>query len=417
MRTTKEVPCPYCSLLCDDLVIENDGGRLHVSENGCHLAREEIESDSPERTPLIKGKPCTVDAAIAEAVRILKRSKQPLISGLGTDLSGVRAALELAERSGAIIDHMHNQGSVKNSLVLQDLGWITTTMAEIRNRADLIIFAGTDARKYPRFFERVVNNDSTLFRTNLKNREIVFIGNELNTRQVKTKSGKRPSYIKCKSEHIGEIMSVIHTMIVGDQIDTDVIHGVKLKTLIDLAEKMKRAKYGVIVWAPGELDFPHAELTIQNFCEVIKYLTRTTRFAGFYLSGNDGGTTALNACAWQSGYPLRISFNKGYPEYDPHINSATNVLKTRRVDSMLWISSITSSIVPPKAGIPSVILATPKTRLRYRPDVYIPVGTPGVDHKGHLFRTDSVLALPLKQLRETDLPTVADVLKKFMENI
>lgn len=416
-RTFKEVACPYCSLLCDDLVINNQNGGLRVVENGCHLVDKEIQAPQTRSKAQIKGKNASLEEAVKEAVRILKRSKMPLISGLGTDLAGARSAMHLAEKSGAIIDHMYNDGSVKNSLVLQDLGWVMTTMAEIRNRADLIIFAGTDASKYPRFYERVINNDSTLFRGQLNNRELVYIGDGLKTSQGKTKSGKRPTIINCKPEHIGEIISVVHTMIVGDHIDSDVIHGVKLNTLINLAEKMKQASYGVIVWAPGELDFPHSELTIQNFCEVIKYLTRTTRFAGFSLGGNDGGTTALNVSAWQSGYPLRVSFNKGYPEYDPHIYSTSNSLKNRRVDSMLWISSISSSVTPPKADIPSIVLATPNTRLGYRPDVYIPVGTPGIDHKGHLFRTDSVVSLPLKQLRQTSLSSVSDILNQLIEQL
>ncbi|MDX1519039.1 MAG: formylmethanofuran dehydrogenase subunit B [Gammaproteobacteria bacterium] len=412
---TKEVTCPYCSLLCDDLVIQNDNETLKVIENGCHLARSGFENSVPSAQARIKGKNSGIDAAIKEAARILKRSKLPLIAGLGTDLAGMRAVMQLAEASGAVIDHMHNHGSVKNSLVLQDLGWIMTTLAEIRNRADLVIFAGTDATNYPRFYERVIHNRKTLFRGSLKNRQVVYIGEDLKTSKGRTNSGQRPIYIKCKQEHIGEIISVIHTMIVGDHIDSDVIHGVKLKTLVDLAQRMKEASYGVIVWAPGELTFPHAELTIQNFCELIKYLTRKTRFAGFSLGGNDGGTTAVNVSAWQCGYPLRVSFNKGYPEYDPHIYSASNVLKTRRVDSMLWISSISSDVKPPKAGIPSILLASPQTRIGYRPDVFIPVGTPGVDHKGHLFRTDSVVSLPLKQLRHGELYQVSDVLGKINE--
>jgi formylmethanofuran dehydrogenase subunit B len=44
------------------------------------------------------------------------------------------------------------------------------------------------------------------------------------------------------------------------------------------------------------------------------------------------------------------------------------------------------------------------------PAVFIPVGTPGLDHAGHLFRTDRVVALPLRQLRESSLPSVAEAI-------
>lgn len=48
--------------------------------------------------------------------------------------------------------------------------------------------------------------------------------------------------------------------------------------------------------------------------------------------------------------------------------------------------------------------------LKKEPAVFIPVGTPGVDHAGHLFRTDRVVAIPLRQLRQSSLPSVADAI-------
>ena len=44
------------------------------------------------------------------------------------------------------------------------------------------------------------------------------------------------------------------------------------------------------------------------------------------------------------------------------------------------------------------------------PDVFIPVGTPGIDHAGHAYRTDNVVAIRLKKLRESGLPSTAEVL-------
>ena len=44
------------------------------------------------------------------------------------------------------------------------------------------------------------------------------------------------------------------------------------------------------------------------------------------------------------------------------------------------------------------------------PEVFIPVGIPGVDHSGHLFRSDRVVALPLAGLRSSALPSVAQAI-------
>ncbi len=47
-------------------------------------------------------------------------------------------------------------------------------------------------------------------------------------------------------------------------------------------------------------------------------------------------------------------------------------------------------------------------RAEREPEVFLPAGTPGVDHRAHLFRTDKVVMLPLPGLRESGLASVAD---------
>ena len=412
----KDVPCPFCSLICDDLVIQNKEGKLTVKENGCAKAKAHFAQPLPDVKPTLKGKSCSIDEALEAAAKILKQSSQPLIAGLGTDIGGMRSVMHLADNIGATIDHMHSDGAIRNTLVLQDLGWIMTTMSEIKNRADFIIFAGTDASNYPRFFERIIWNKDLLF-SSAKKRKLVYIGDKLNTSKGKSPEGKLPTVLKCEQEEINEIISVLHAIIAGNKIQPQKIAGISLTTLQKLAKQMEEAKYGVIVWAPGELNFPHAELTIQSICELVKYLTRTTRFAGFTLAGGDGVMSANNVSAWQSGFPLRVNFSKGFPRHDVGRNSTKNLLKNKEVDALVWISSFSSDTKPPKAKIPTVVLATPETKLNFKPDVFIPVATPGVDHSGQLIRTDNVVSLPLKKLRESKYISVSDILNRIIELI
>ena len=415
-KVQKDVPCPFCSLHCDDLVIHNQSGNLKIKENGCSISVDRFERPIPQCEPNISGKTATLDEAISHAAGIFKESIEPLIAGLGTDVGGMRSVMELADKTGAIIDHMFNDGATRNFLVLQDLGWVMTTMGEIKNRAELIIFAGTDARNYPRFYDRVVWNEHSMFDYDTTNRDIVYIGENLDTSQGKSPSGKKPTYLKCPQDEIGEVISVLHALVGGNKTQNkDEIAGIKMAKLEKLAEQMKNTRYGVIVWAPGELDFPHAELTIQNFCEITKYLNRETRFAGFFLGGNDGGMSANNVSAWQSGFPLRVNFSKGYPEHDLQKYSTANVLKKKEADALLWISSFNPEIKPPHAKIPTIVLATPDTKLDFIPDVFIPVSTPGVDHSGQMIRTDSVVSLPLKQIRNSDNQSVKEIVRRIFE--
>ena len=415
-RTLHEVACPFCGLLCDDLVIENKNNKLRVRQNGCAIAKTNFEKPVLEASPQIKGKTAALTNAIDKIISIFNASNTPLITGLGSDAEGIRQLMHLADHSGAVVDHMHGHALMRNTLVLQDLGWIMTSMAEIKNRADLIIFAGTDAKKHSRFFERVIWNERAMFNKRYE-RDIVYIGEDLDSRPGRSPPGKHPTVLKCKNDQIAEVISALHALIVGDTFSQNDIVGIKLSNLKKLAERMKTARYGVFVWSSSELNFPHAELTIQSICEIVKYLTRITRFAGFSLGGNDGATTANNICTWQSGYPLRVNFNKGYPEYDPNRYSTASLLKNKEVDAMLWVSSFHSKHKPLKASIPTIVLGQPQIELSFTPDVYIPVSIPGVDHKGQLFRTDSVVALPLKQCRKSSLPSVGSIIEQVISRI
>ncbi len=416
-RLHRDVSCPFCGLLCDDLTIRASGRQLRLEKNGCDRAVHYFQQPLARVEPKINGKATTVSAAVKKAASILRQAQTPLFAGLGTDVDGMRATMELADASGAIVDHMHGDGLFRNVLVLQDLGWITTTMAEIKNRADLIIFAGTDATQYPRFFERVIWNKHAQFNPRTERRKIIYIGDGLNTRPGRSPVGKYPTVIPCQQGQIGELISAVHALIAGETLDLDEVAGIPIKILQRLAEQMQNAEYGVIVWAPSELNIPHAELTIQSLCEVVKYLTRVTRFAGFSLAGNDGAATANNVCTWQSGYPLRVNFNKGRPDYDAHRYASQKVLKNKAVDALLWISSFTSEKRPPKVRIPTIVLAKPDLKINFRPEVMIPVATPGVDHVGQLFRTDGVIALPMKQLRPANYLSVAAILKQIITGV
>ncbi len=81
-------------------------------------------------------------SAIAAAARLLGASHQPLFAGLGTDVAGARALYPLACATGAICDSAGGNALMQGLRALQDRGQFTTTLAEVRTRADVIVFIG-----------------------------------------------------------------------------------------------------------------------------------------------------------------------------------------------------------------------------------------------------------------------------------
>src|SRR5882724_13249770 len=72
--------------------------------------------------------------------------------------------MQLAERTGGIVDHLGSDGLFRNLRVVQDSGWMTTTLSEVRNRMDLLLIVGPDPTpQFPRFFERCVAPRQTMF--------------------------------------------------------------------------------------------------------------------------------------------------------------------------------------------------------------------------------------------------------------
>jgi formylmethanofuran dehydrogenase subunit B len=189
------------------------------------------------------------------------------------------------------------------------------------------------------------------------------------------------------------------------------IAGIAIESLSALVTRLRAARYAAIVWAPGQLRTRHADLIVHQLCELTRELNAVTRCAGLALGGDHGALTAAAVTSWQSGLPIRVDYATGHPRHDPYAYATARLLDSGRADVMLWIAAFPGAEGPPATAVPTAVLAHPRVALRNAPEIFIPVGVPGVDHAGHLFRCDSIVALPLPALRAPGLPAVADVLE------
>jgi len=407
-----DVACPFCGLVCDDLVVATEGGRLRVRANGCRISTPAFEREAPADTPRLAGRPVPLADAVADAARLLREARQPLFAGLGTDLAGSRAVVRLAERLGGALDHMNSSAGLRDTMVLQDSGWISTTLTEVRNRADLLVVAGTDvSARFPRFFERCIANRETMFGDE-RRCEVVFLGQG-------PEDGALPpevavTFVPCEGSRLQEVFGVLRALVAGRAPKVESAGGVPMPVLESLVQRMRAAHYGVLAWAAGDLAFPHAELTVQSLCELVKELGRSTRFCGLPLAGGDGDVTFDSVHLWHAGFGSRTSYARGVPEYDPYHFSTERML-AHGADALVWVSSFSEDRTPPASSVPTIVLGRAGMALPDEPAVFIPVGTPGVDHAGHLFRTDRVVALPLARLRPSDLPSVAQAVEAIEE--
>jgi formylmethanofuran dehydrogenase subunit B len=107
---------------------------------------------------------------------------------------------------------------------------------------------------------------------------------------------------------------------------------------------------------------------------------------------------------------VRTSFSRGYPEYDPFLNDTIALLARGEADALVWVQAFNANAVPPETTLPTIVVGRSGMKFSKEPDVFIPVGTPGIDHAGHAYRMDNVVAIRLKKLRDSGLPSTAQVL-------
>ena len=397
-KSLLQATCPACGLLCDDIVLAADEDAINVaSVKNCAKTLTFFSQKLTLTSPQIAGKTASLQQAIAHTASLLKASKNPLFSGLSTDVQGFRAIYNLAQKSNGNLLHMNSQSTARNMAVLQSTGWQTTTLTEVKNRADVIVCIGTDVTSHnTRFFERFVwlkNKDDAMF-TDANARQIIYIGERLNAQAGVAPDGKQPTSISCSNTDLPEILAILRALIAGKMLKAQTIAGIAINDLVAVAEKLKQAKYAVLAWIAKDLDFAHAELTIQSITETVALLNNTdSRAVGISLGGSDGDTAANNVSTWLSGYSL----NDNNPDHD----------------FMIWVNSFSPEKSPVQTNKPIVVLGNANIQFAQIPDVFIPIATPGLDCGGTLFRVDSAVALPLKQVRENNLPTLKDVVRQI----
>lgn len=411
MTEITEVPSPFCGIGTDDLSVKVDGLSLTVIANGCAVNTPLFEQAISDTSPRVAGKETSLEAAVAKAAALLRDTKLPVIGGCATDVNGMRGLLALADHCGAVVDNMNFVGARNNFLALQDAGWMNTTLAEVKNRCDVLLIVGTDVEAFaPRFFERYLWTDA-MFLADSSQRQVIYLGKAPSGSTSTSPNGNPAQVYECAQADLPEVMTVLRALVKKQPIRSQQVAGLAVADLQAIASQLQTAKYGVVTWAAGALAYSQAQLTVQVLSDMIKDINQqNARCSGLPLAGKEGDQTANQVCGWTTGYPARTRFSRGYPEYDPFLNDTRVLLANGEADVLVWVQAFNANATPPATDIPTIVIGRSGMHFAKEPDVFIPVGTPGIDHAGNAFRMDNVVAIRLKKLRDSGLPSTAEVL-------
>jgi len=473
LSVVKAVTCPVCGSLCDDIELTIKNGKIVKVKNGCAMCESKFLGHSSEHRilkPLIKKKGKLVESSMEEAIKkaaeILAEANYPLLYGWSsTSCEAIRVGLELAEEIGGIIDNTAVVCHGPSILSVQNIGIPSCTLGQIRHRADLIVYWGSNPwSAHPRHIERYTafpkgrfqnsawtgyieklkastvkkKIESTLRRVFLRRRPSVSAslkkglppkmfrkGRKLVVVDVrKTKSADVADlFIQVEPNKDYELLQAFRALIRDEEIDVDEVAGVPVEYLEEIADLMIGCDFGILFFGVG-LTMSKGKLrNISAALSLVRDLNTRTKFAIMPMRGHFNVTGSNTVFTWQTGYPYAVDFSMGYPRYNPGETSIMDILLNRESDAALVVASDPVANFPKKAvehlvRNPLIVIDPHLNVTAKMADVVFPSAFVGIEESGTAYRMDHV-PLPLKKVVDPPRGILTDeeILKRILSGV
>ena len=415
MRTQKKIKdlvCPFCSLHCDDIKVSMNGNRFKVDNKNLICAKKIEKSNiknSSQILPIINNKTSTLSEALKAIKKNLLDHREILLLNHGVDLSGLRSMLSFATRYNCIIDHINSKNLFQNLNLMQRSGYMATSLTEIKNRADVIIVFGNKIfEKSPRLLDKVLQSKNSLC-TDVRKKEIILVGN-FNTSAVQhIKKNSKVTNIKLDLDKIPRLMRLLSS--------NETLENPEVLSKADLNKIQKiisKSKYLVATWTNSDFSTAkNPEIIINSISEYIVSYNATKRAACAPVAGSLGDITSSQALAWMTGFASRIKFIGTTFQHDRISYDSNILIENNNVDVILHISTLNPNKIKLNKNIYNIVIGHPNSVFDHKPDIFIPVGIPGIDYDGIMFRTDNVVSVALKNIRDIKLPTTENIINQL----
>ncbi|GAC1334575.1 MAG: formylmethanofuran dehydrogenase subunit B [Isosphaeraceae bacterium] len=376
------VVCPACGCLCDDgsLTIAKD--RIIAFEALCPkgLAWFQVEGQSLEGPgATINGIPSSLESALDRVVELLRRSVAPIL--LGLNLAGIetqRVAVALADCLKA---RVHLGGSLAVTRAFQNVGRVSSTLGEIKQRAEIALFWFVDpVSTHPRFLER--------FFGGVPKCKLVVVDQQANATAAFT-----DRLILISPGNAVETIQAVRARLAGI---------VPIDPIVEeLAEMIDEAAYGVMFYDSATLSQVEAE---EIFLLTRELNGNGRRFVAMELgsSGNSAGADAV--LTWQTGYSSAVDFSTGHPR--PFLGDWADT------DLALVVSDDFERFSLQLKGIPSILISPNATA--HCATVAIRTRTPCLNADETIVRADGVW-LPVRAPFPSELPTDRQLLDEILK--
>lgn len=409
------VACTVCACVCDDLRLTVRANRIVQAEGACCLATDWFAEQNAAKPPTatVGGTPVSFESAVAESAKLLRSARAPLIYGLSrSSTDGQRAAVALADRLQGTIDTTASEGHATSLMALQESGESTCSLGEVRHRADLVIFWGSDpVTSHPRHLERYsLYPRGEQIPNGRADRTLVVVDS------TETETGRLADmFFLIPPGRDWEALWTLRALLNGFTPAADAATGLPLPALQALAERMKSCRCGVLFFGYGLARQPLGHRVVEAVLRLTIELNRFTRFHARRMRMLGDVAGADNVLCWQTGYPFAVNFHRGYPRYNPDDYTAGKLLSRGECDAAVFIGADRVSDFPPAArahlqAIPTLLLDNALAEPCWSPTVRFTTAVYGIHHPGTAYRMDDI-PIPLRASLTTAYPTDGEALR------
>ncbi len=416
-----DIACTQCGCVCDDLTVEFSEQSVRSFTPDCALASPwfaSLNKLDDQRVAELDGQRSTLDAAVSEAVRLLRQSRSPLIYGLSrSSTAGQRAACELADCIGATIDTTASTCHAPSIMALQNVGEATSTLGEIRGRSDLVIYWGSNPlESHPRHFSRVVEAAGRNVPGGRKDRHVVVVDV-----QPTASSAIADTFLQVQPGSDFEVLWTLRALVEGQSIPDEPVGGIPQQQLHDLAQRMRTSHYGAVFFGLGLTHGTSGQQNVEALLRLVTQLTHYTRFVARRMRVMGDVAGADSVLCWQTGFPFSVSLNRRYPRYNPGEFTASAMLERREVDCLVLVGADGLSRMSEQAQaavteLPTILLDYPNTVSTLSPTVRFVTAIYGVHRPGIAYRMDEV-PIRLRPFLKSSLPSDDEVLQQIIDQL
>lgn len=426
MTIITDALCPFCGCLCDDLTIVVENNKITDVKQACKLGNAKIMGHHRIKAPMMRKDKnsefteVSYEEAINEAALILSNSKRPLMYGWASAVCEVhKKGILLAEEVGAIIDNTATVCHAPSTLAVHEKGLPSATLGQIKNRADVIVFWGSNpVHAHPRHMGRYSVFAKGLFsEKGRKGRKVIV----LDVRKTET-ANMADEFVQLQQGSDYLVVSALRAILSGHgDVVPQTVGGVPKEQLIKMVEVLKTAKFVGIFFGMGLTQSKSRYKNIDNAISLTTELNSFTKCVITPMRGHYNVTGFGQVCAWETGYATAVDFARGAPYYNPGETAANDVLLRRETDAAMIIAGDAGAHFPADsvrhlARIPVVQIDPYWNATTEVANVVIPVAICGVEVEGTAYRMDGV-SLRMRKMIEPTHPPDTEILERITERV